>query len=124
MKLLADENVPLGTVVALRHSGEDVLAVAEISPGAVDEDVLQLGRTQGRVIVTFDRDYGELVFRRQLAPPAGVLYLRFVPDSAEELAAQIMELKASRVQLEGWFTTVSRNGIRQRPIHRIGGNAT
>ena len=123
MKLLADENVPLGTVTALRRSGEDVLAVAEVSPGAADEDVLRLGSTQGRVIVTFDRDYGELVFRRHLAPPAGVLYLRFVPDSAGELATQVMELKASGVQLEGWFTTVSENGIRQRPIHRVGGTS-
>ena len=70
MKLLADENVPLRTVMALRRSGEDVLAVAEVSPGAGDEDVLRLGRTQGRVIVTFDRDYGELVFRQRLMPPA------------------------------------------------------
>lgn len=64
MKLLANESVPLGTVTALRRSGEDVLAVAEVSPGADDEDVLQLGRTQGRVIVAFDRDFGELVFRQ------------------------------------------------------------
>ena len=121
MKLLTDENVPLGTVTALRRSGEDILAVAEVLPGAADEDVLRLGRTQGRVIVTFDRDYGELVFRRHLRPPAGVLYLRFVPDSAEELAAQVMALKTSGVKLEGWFTTVSGNGIRQRPLHRVGG---
>ena len=120
MKLLADENVPLRTVLALRRSGEDVLAVAEVSPGAGDEDVLRLGRTQGRVIVTFDRDYGELVFRQRLMPPAGVLYLRFVPASPEELAARVIELNASGVQLEGWFTTVSGNGIRQRPIHRVG----
>lgn len=124
MKLLADENVPLGTVTALRRSGEDILAVAEVSPGAADEDVLRLGRKQGRVIVTFDRDYGDLVFRRHLEPPTGILYLRFVPDSADGLAAQVMELKTSGVQLEGWFTTVSANGIRQRPIHRLGGSAT
>lgn len=124
MKLLADENVPLGTVTVLRRSGADVLAVAEVAPGATDEDVLRLGRTQGRVIVTFDRDYGDLLFRRNLMPPTGVLYLRFVPDSAEQLAAQVMELMASGVRLDGWFTTVSGNGIRQRPIHRVDRVAT
>ena len=118
MKLLADENVPLKTVGALRRSGEDVVAVAEVSPGAADEDVLELARRQGRVIVTFDRDYGHLVFGRHLAPPAGVLYLRSLPESAEELATYVMELKANGVQFEGRFTTVSRSGIRQRPMHR------
>ena len=123
MKWLADENVPLGTVTALRRSGEDIVAVAESSPGAADEDVLRLARRQGRVVVTFDRDYGDLVFGRLHAPPAGVLYPRFVPESAEDLAAHVMELKASGVQLEGWFTTVSGTRIRQRPMHRIGGAA-
>ena len=70
MKWLADENIPLGTVAALRSCGEDVLAVAQASPGAAHEEVLRLARRQGRVIVTFDRDYGDLVFGRLLAPPA------------------------------------------------------
>ena len=118
MKLLADENVPLGTGAALRRSGEDVLALAEGSPGAADEDVLLLARTQRRVINTFDRDCGHLVFGRRLAPPAGALYLRFVPASAEELAARVMELRATGLELEGSFTTVSGSGIRQRPISR------
>ena len=80
-----------------------------------DVEVLRLASAQGRVIVTFDRDYGDLVFGRRLPPPAGVLYLRFVPESPKELAAYVIELKASGVRLEGRFTTASRKGIRQRP---------
>ncbi len=124
MRLLADENVPLKTVTALRRLGEDVLAVAESSPGAADEHVLQLARAQSRVIVTFGRDYGYLLFGRGLAPPTGILYLRLLPESAEALAAQVVGLTTSGVQLEGWFTTMSESGIRQRPIHRVGGSPT
>ena len=104
------------TVRALRSAGEDVLSITESSPGMADDEVLRLASVQGRVIVTFDRDYGDLVFRRGLPPPAGVLYLRFAPKSPRELAAYVIELKASGVQLEGRFTSASRKGIRQRPM--------
>ena len=60
MKLLADENIPLVSVRGLRDLGHDIVSIAEQSPGISDEEVLRLSRAQGRVIVTFDRDYGEL----------------------------------------------------------------
>lgn len=120
MKLLANENIPLKTVEALRSAGEDVLSVTESSPGIADAEVLRLASAQGRVIITFDRDYGDLVFGRGLPPPAGVLYLRFVPKSPRELAAYVIDLKASGVQLEGRFTSASRKGIRQRPMREDG----
>ena len=62
MRLLANENIPLATVEALREAGEDVVSVTEDSPGATDEAVIRWARQEERVVVTFDRDYGELVF--------------------------------------------------------------
>ena len=121
MKLLANENIPLKAVWALRSAGEDVLSVTESSPGIADDEVLRLARVQGRVIVTFDRDYGDLVFRRRVPPPAGVLFLRLTPKSPRELATYLIELKGSGVQLEGRFTTASRKGIRRRPMRREDG---
>ena len=118
MRLLANENVPLATVNALRDAGEDVLSVTEDSPGATDEAIVQWARREGRIVVTFDRNYGELVFHRQLPPPAGVLYMRFEPESPTEPAAFIARLKRDGVELEGPFTVVNRDGIRQRPIRK------
>lgn len=116
MRLLANENIPLATVEALREAGEDVLSVTEDSPGASDEVVIRWARQEGRIVVTFDRDYGELVFHHRLPPPAGVLYMRFEPESPIEPAAVIARLKEDGVELEGHFTVVNRDGIRQRPI--------
>ncbi|MCY3818723.1 MAG: DUF5615 family PIN-like protein [Gammaproteobacteria bacterium] len=114
MKLLANENIPLATVKALREAGEDVLSVTEASPGASDEAIIRWARREGRVVVTFDRDYGELVFNQRLPPPAGVLYMRFEPESPTEPAAFIARLKQEGVELEGRFTMINRDGIRQR----------
>ena len=66
MRLLANENIRLATVEALREAGEDVLSVTEDSPGATDEAVIRWARQEGRIVVTFDRDYGELVFHHRL----------------------------------------------------------
>lgn len=116
MRLLANENIPLATVEVLRQAGEDVVSVTEDSPGASDEAVIEWARQEGRIVVTFDRDYGELVFHHRLPPPAGVLYMRFEPESPIEPAAFIARLKEDGVELEGRFTMVNRDGIRQRPI--------
>ena len=80
MKLLADENIPLASVRDLRDFGHDVISIAERSPGMSDEEVLRLAQAEHRVVVTFDRDFGEMGFRRRLPAPAGILYLRFVPQ--------------------------------------------
>jgi uncharacterized protein with PIN domain len=47
--------------MALRTEGFDVLSISELSPGISDDVVLKLARDQGRILLTFDRDYGELV---------------------------------------------------------------
>lgn len=112
-KLLANENIPLGSVQALRENGYDVISISERSPGISDENVLQLASTENRVIVTFDRDYGELIFRRKLPVPTGILYLRFRPVNTDEVAKYISRLIKNRVALEGMFSTADRSRIRQ-----------
>jgi len=87
MRVLANENIPLASVVSLRQAGHDVLSVTEFSPGISDKEVLRLAHSQARVILTFDRDYGELVFRHRLPVPAGAMYLRFSPASPIEPAS-------------------------------------
>ena len=76
MKFLANENVPLPSVRILQKAGYDVLAITEESPGIEDNEVLAWAVSGKRVILTFDRDYGELIYRLGLTPPSGVIYLR------------------------------------------------
>lgn len=115
--LLADENFPLASVGRLRSAGFDVAAVAEIARGAPDLDVLVMAREQSRVLVTFDRDFGELVYR-DLAPiPPGVIYLRVAASSPEEPAQVVVDLLAdASLQILGRFTVVTADGVRQRAL--------
>jgi predicted nuclease of predicted toxin-antitoxin system len=75
VQILADENVG-GTIVGwLRGQRLDVTWVLEVDSGATDEDILARAYHERRILLTFDRDYGELVFRRGLRC-AGVLLVR------------------------------------------------
>ena len=118
MKLLADENIPLASVRGLRDLGHDIVSIAEQSPGISDEEVLRLSRAQGRVIVTFDRDYEELVFGERLPAPAGILYLRFLPRTPLEVTEYVSRLLNRRIDLKRRITTADRGGIRQKMFER------
>jgi len=116
MRLLINENIPLASVHALRDDGYDVVSVAERSPGISDAAVMEIAHVEKRIVVTFDRDYGELVFHRQLPLPGGVLYLRFLPRSPLEPAEYLARLIAAGIKLEGRFTTGDKEQVRQRPL--------
>ncbi len=85
MRLLADENIPLETVRALRAAGHDVFSATEATPGAADSDHLRRAIAEDRLVLTFDRDFGELAVRGPQRPEAGVLLLRIIPGSAAEV---------------------------------------
>jgi predicted nuclease of predicted toxin-antitoxin system len=117
MQLLANENFPLLSVKLLRQAGYDVAAVIEKSPGISDTEVLAWATEEQRMILTFDRDYGELIYRLTLPCPKGVIYLRFQPETPEEPAQIMLNLfRTTGLQFEGWFTVFDREQIRQRPL--------
>ena len=103
----------------LRRAGHDVVSIAEYAPGISDEEVVRVARTENRIIVTFDRDYGELIFRRQLSMPAGILYLRFLPSNPGEVADYVSRLIGDGIELEGRFTTAERGRVRQTKVDRL-----
>ncbi len=117
-RLLLNENVPLTSIRILKAQGYDAVAVAEVAPGAPDAWVLQFAHRQRRILVTFDRDYGELVFRRNLPHPTGLIYLRFAPATPDEPAHFLHELLQRKdLHCEGKFTVADREQIRQRPLN-------
>lgn len=117
MRLLADENIPRVSVQALRAGGHDVLAASETMARAVDRDVLARAGVDGRVLVTFDRDFGALAFKHGAPAPAGILLLRFVPMSPEEPAAVLLDLLCdSSLTFSSKFTVVDRERVRQRSL--------
>lgn len=117
MQFLANENFPKASVIKLRHAGYDVAAVAEDMAGAKDREVLARAVRENRIILTFDRDYGELIYRLRQPAPDGVVYLRFDPATPEEPCDRLLGiLSIPELILAGSFTVVDRQRVRQRSL--------
>ena len=116
MTFLADENFPRPALDALRKAGWDVLSIAEECPGISDEEVAALCAEQQRILLTFDKDFGELIFRRGLSAGSGVVLFPFTPESPDEAAELALGLVQSQADLSGSFCVVSRYRIRVRPL--------
>ena len=117
MKWLADENIPRGAIAFLRQRGEDVAAIAESNPGIPDAQVIGFACDQQRILLSFDRDHGDLIFRRVLTPPRAVVYLRLYPpnpEALEQILAGLITL--GEKVLDGQFTVISQDNLRQRPL--------
>lgn len=117
MNFLADENFPRPALDALRMAGWDVMSIAEGCPGVPDEDVAALCASQQRILLTFDKDFGELVFRRGLPAGSGVVLFRLTPDSPEDAAQVALDLVKSQPDLSGSFCVVTKDRIRVRPLN-------
>ena len=117
MRFLANENFPSASVHQIRAAGHDIAAIAEDSPGAKDSMVLSRAAQEERIVLTFDRDYGELIFRHKSLSPLGVIYFRFDPLTPEEPAQFLLQLLSqNQVGVERKFTVVERGQIRQHPL--------
>jgi predicted nuclease of predicted toxin-antitoxin system len=116
MRLLADENITREVIVALRAAGHDVVAIAETMRSAVDEDVLAEATATGRILITEDRDFGDLVVRRGL-PVDGVVLLELHKLRPITLAARVVAVLAAQADnLVGHFTVVEPARVRMRPM--------
>lgn len=116
---LANENVPGAAVVALREQGHDAAWVREDSPGSSDRQVLEQAQREGRVLVTFDKDFGELAFRQGVAASAGIVLFRITLSSPEHAARSAVAAFASGTKWIGHFAVVEDDRIRLRPLpHR------
>lgn len=117
LRLLANENIPLPSIRRLRQAGHDVVAAIEDTPGAADIAILARAVGEQRYILAFDRDYGELVYRLGLPSPPGILYVRFAPLTPTELAERLLPLLSQDdASLQGQFTVIDREILRQRPL--------
>ena len=115
-RLFADENFPRPAVEALRQAGFDVLWIAESNPGDPDDDVLALSVSTGRTLLTFDKDFGELAYRRGLPAESGIVLFRLTPQSPDEAASIAVSALRSRDSWTGHFSVITRQRIRMRPL--------
>lgn len=112
MRVLADENIPACAVEMLSERGHDVHWVRVDARGAADRDVLALGVAQNRVLLTFDKDFGELVFRSGLPASCGIVLFRIVLPSPSEVGERIVTVLESRTDWTGAFAVVEKDRVR------------
>lgn len=113
-RLLLDENFPQSAARGLAEAGHDVQRVAALAPGLADGGVLALAREQQRCLVTFDSDFGDLVFQHGAIPPPCIVYLRLHPIVTEEVLA--LTLQALQGPMDGLFIIATARGLRRRPF--------
>ena len=114
MKFLVDECVGTSIVAFLKDEGHDVLAVADVMPEAVDEDILTYAVGEDRILVTNDKDFGELVYRSGWEH-RGVVLLRLRDERAEN-KVRVMRVVLARIdeRLACHYTVATETGIRVR----------
>lgn len=116
MRLLADENISQLVVARLVQSGLDVARVADLVAAAPDEYVLRLAASDQRLLLTEDRDFGELVVRRRLPIP-GVVLIELDQLSPEAAAARVASVLASlRERVAGHLVVIEPHRTRMRPL--------
>ena len=86
MRLLADENIPGDAIAALRAAGHDVVWVRTDGPGSTDRDILARAQREDRIVLTFDKDFGELAWRARLPAACGVVLLRLLMPTPEDVS--------------------------------------
>ncbi|WP_346237969.1 DUF5615 family PIN-like protein [Niabella insulamsoli] len=112
---MTNENFPRSAILSLRRAGYIVKSIQEDHQGIKDEEVLRIANELGYVIQTFDRDYGELIFKyAEKNPPAAVFFREkgAMPDAAATVLLKL--LTEQRVKISGAFTVIDSNNIRQR----------
>ncbi|HEY6418240.1 MAG TPA: DUF5615 family PIN-like protein [Candidatus Binataceae bacterium] len=93
---MADESCAGPVIRALRMAGHDVVAISEISKGISDERVMERAFSEGRVLITEDADFGELVYARG-RPSAGVILVKFDRRTRHAKPAVVVFLKYAKL---------------------------
>lgn len=115
-RLLTNENFPRPALLALRAAGLDVESVTEQMPGVTDVAVLTHAVRTRRWIVTFDRDYGELVFARKVAPPPAIIFLRQGAYALTWPAEAVLAVLDQADFAAGHLVVVQDRTLRRRPL--------
>lgn len=121
MRFLFDQSTDRRLVSYLRGQGHDVTIVASDHPASLpDVEVLAIARHEQRILVTEDRDFGELVFHHH-EPHTGVLYLRLSAMELEQKIARLAYALERHASEMGHFLVVTRARVRVREARHQSG---
>ncbi len=115
IRWLADENFPVTSYKILVQAGLDIIHVADAAPSVNDADVIGLANQENRISLTFDSDFGTLIFRHGYRPP-GVVYYRLPDAGPDEPAYILLQLLTTDLIFAGFMTVIAQDSIRQKAI--------
>jgi predicted nuclease of predicted toxin-antitoxin system len=116
MRFLADENFPEAAIAALSTAGHDVAWVRKEAPGMADREVLAWAAREARILLTFDKDFGEIARGSALPLTCGVVLLRVAMPKPDDAGRRIAELIVARDNWVGHFSVIEPSRIRMRPL--------
>ena len=116
MRLLANENVPGEAVEAMRHHDHEVLWVRTDAPGSKDWQILARAQAEDRIILTFEKDFGELAFHQGLPAQSGVILFRISAQSAAYVAQVAIAALETREDWSGHFSVIEDGRIHMTPL--------
>jgi predicted nuclease of predicted toxin-antitoxin system len=114
MRFLADQNFPRRAIVALRAIGHDVAWIEEESPGASDETILARAQAERRILLTFDKDFGELAYQAGLPATCRIVLFRLPLRRTRQGSAWLAPIIDARNDWSGRFSVVEPGRIRTR----------
>lgn len=115
-RFLADENFLGDAVTALRAVGHEVAWIRTETPGITDREVLVRAVAEQRILLTFDKDFGELAYRYRLPAACGIVLFRITLPSPDATARLIKAVLQSRDDWSGHFSVVEEHRLRMRPL--------
>ena len=116
MHFLVNENITATVIEELRERGHDVLSAKESMRSKPDHLILARAQTEERIVVTHDKDFGELAFRSQLPASCGIILFRLSGSNPDVDNERMLEALESRTDWAGHFTVVTDDRIRMRPL--------
>ncbi len=115
MKFLANENFPFPSIQLLRSNKYYVKSIAEDIPGIKDEEIIEIATKEQLIIITFDKDYGELIFKYGFLNPPAVVFFRHKGQTPLFAGTFLMQLLSDEsITFTDYFTVIDENNIRQR----------
>ena len=118
MRFLANENFPGAAVAALEAAGHDVVWIRTAAPGTADPDVLSWAAREIRILLTFDKDFGELARGSALPRTSGVILLPMPMPMPRpgDVGRRLADLIVARDDWAGYFSVIEPGRVRMRPL--------
>ncbi len=116
LNFLADVNIEKSIIDELKKSGYDIKWIAEVNPHMDDISIFKMASEENRILLTNDKDFGEIVFRQKLVT-SGIVLFRIKGQSANVKRGLFKKLLAThKDKIAKYFVVINKNRFRFIPL--------